>query len=152
MLLKIEKAPVLPGMRAKSFHLPCSSVSASGRFHLPTKMSSMADRVEEERRRKREHEFLTSRILTMPFRQAAYWIRKAFKGLQDVLFDEQYIFFKVKGTFGTWKMNRTPACKPYIILLLPTTMLIDCEGHSRMAGLWTILSDMMFSNRTLTRF
>ena len=69
----------------------------------------MEDRVADQRRRQQEQEFLESRRLTLPFRQGAYWIRRAFQNLQGVFFDEAFLFLKLKGKTGVLKLDRNPA-------------------------------------------
>lgn len=108
-MLRIERTPVLPGLRSKPILISCGSVSLSAKLFAPAKELSMADRVERQRQQRLEHEFLASRRLTLPFRQAGYWTRRSFEGFQGIMFDQHYLFLKCKGHFGTWKMDRNPA-------------------------------------------
>ena len=109
LFLRVESTPFLLGIRPKKIEIPCRSITASAKLFTPTKERSMAERVRERRQRQQEHEFLESRRLTLPFRQAAYWIRRGFNGLQELFFDQNYISLRLKGKIGTWKMDRNPA-------------------------------------------
>ncbi|MCJ1331100.1 hypothetical protein MMC10_007787 [Thelotrema lepadinum] len=109
LILRIETASIIPGLHSKPLLIPSNSITTSAKLFVPAKQMSMADRVADQRRRQQEQEYLETRRLTLPFRQAAYWIRRAFSNLQGVLFDETFLSLKLKGRSGALKMDRNPA-------------------------------------------
>ena len=50
-----------------------------------------------------------SKILTAPFRQASYWIWKAFQAFKRVWTRENVIRVQIKGRNGTWKLDKEAA-------------------------------------------
>ena len=50
-----------------------------------------------------------SRILTLPFRQASYWLWKAFEAFKKVWSKDGFIYIRVKGMNGTWKLDKNAA-------------------------------------------
>ena len=108
LMLRIESSRQLPGLRKKSTLVPSDSVTTSGRlFQLNSKISSgksAAIRSEEAKARA----FDGSRIWTLPLRQASYWTWRGFKGVQKIFTDDDFIFIKVDGRGGAWKLDRNP--------------------------------------------
>lgn len=109
LLIRIEGARLLPGVQPRSIIVPFTSLSASGwlhdSIHSPTSAKTIDHEAAAERRRLMER----SKILTLPFRQAAYFLRRGFRGLGRLFTDEGFIFLKISQTKGIWKYDKFPA-------------------------------------------
>jgi len=109
LLLRIDNAAMFPGIRPRSVVAPQHDVVLSDHaFTQPVKLSPtdlLAARKEEERR----HELERSRILTLPFRQAGYWMWRGFMVFKNIIWKDDFIYMQVVGRNGTFKLDRNAA-------------------------------------------
>lgn len=109
LLLKIDSAAMFPGFRPRPVVVPYTNVSLSSQLLKPAVKLSPAERAEIYRRQAHMRKIERSRILTLPFRQASYWIWRGFQVLKRAVFKEGYIYLRVKCKNGTWKVDKVPA-------------------------------------------
>jgi len=100
---------MFPGIRPRSVVASQHDIVLSDHaFTQPVKLSPVeliAARKEEERRR----EYERSRILTLPFRQANYWMWRGFMFFKNIIWKDDFIYLQVIGRNGTFKLDRNAA-------------------------------------------
>lgn len=52
---------------------------------------------------------IKTNLLTLPFRQANYWIWRGFVGVRRAFTNEGFLYLHVKGHNRTWKLGTNPA-------------------------------------------
>lgn len=72
-----------------------------------------AERARKRVQEAKEHHIDISKILTLPFRQASFWTRRGLKmilpAMRRVWNKEGFVYIKIKGRNGTWKLDRNKA-------------------------------------------
>jgi len=61
------------------------------------------------RREKQLQAFAKTNLLTLPFRQASYWMWRGFIGVRRAFTSEGFNYLHVKGYNRVWKLDREPA-------------------------------------------
>jgi hypothetical protein len=107
--LRLNATSIFPGIKARVIEVPHSDITVSGFLFRPLVKLSTEERLELRIEDRRKHEVAKTQILTLPFRQASYWIWRGIKELKDVLWKDRFIFLHVKGRNGVWKLDKTPA-------------------------------------------
>ena len=96
-------------VRSKYVEVPCDSVTFSQRLFTPPARQTAQQKLATLQREKQQAQWEKERIMTLPFRQAAYWTRRGFRGLQDMFSDEGWVRLRVKDRRGYWKLDQNPA-------------------------------------------
>ncbi|MCJ1254737.1 hypothetical protein MMC24_002553, partial [Lignoscripta atroalba] len=109
LLLRIENARMLPGFRPKAVSVPHNTVVLSAQLLASEMKLRPVELAEVRQQQAKMREIEKSRILTMPFRQASYWLWKAFEGLKRIWSKDGFIYIRIKGRNGTWKLDRNAA-------------------------------------------
>ena len=107
--LAIEYTPLVPGKRPETLLVAAGEVEASDRIYNNANKRSEAEMAEIRRRETQMRELDKTRIMTRPFRQANYWSWKGFMGLRKLVASEGFIYLKIKGKNGVWKLDRNAA-------------------------------------------
>lgn len=107
--MQIEYTPLLPGGQIKSLLVAPGDVVASERIYGSVVKRSEAEMAEIRRRQDQMRELDRTRIMTRPFRQANYWSWKGFMGFRNFVGSESFIYLKIKGKNGVWKLDRGAA-------------------------------------------
>ena len=107
--LQIDNVAILPKFRPKSVVAASSDIIFSEfLFIAPIKLSPAERRIAQQQEdRKREHD--KSRILTLPFRQASYWMWRGFQSIKKALWKSDFIYVQVKGRNLPFKLDRDAA-------------------------------------------
>ncbi len=84
-------------------------MEASSRIFRNETKRSEAETAEIRRRENQKRELDRTRIMTRPFRQASYLSWKGFTKFKKLVFSEGFIYLKVKGRNGVWKLDRNAA-------------------------------------------
>ena len=61
------------------------------------------------RREERLRAFAKTNLLTLPFRQAAYWMWRGFMSVRRAFTNERFHYIHVKGHRRVWKLDSDPA-------------------------------------------
>ena len=61
------------------------------------------------RREKQLQAFAKTNLLTLPFRQASYWMWRVFIGVRRAFTSEGFNYLHVKGHNRVWKLDKEPA-------------------------------------------
>lgn len=61
------------------------------------------------RREERLRAFAKTNLLTLPFRQAAYWMWRVYLGVRRAFTSEGFYYLHVKGYNRIWKLDNDPA-------------------------------------------
>lgn len=86
-----------------------SDVEASDRIYGREAKRSEAEMAEIRRRQDHMRELDRTRIMTRPFRQARYLSWKGFIGFRKFVGSENFIYLRIKGKNGVWKLDRNAA-------------------------------------------
>ena len=110
LLLQIERTPFIPLMQPVTVEVPHSDVTLA----LPAFNSDIEDKVksimaERQHREERLHAYAKTNLLTLPFRQAAYWLWRLFTSTKRAFTSEGFNYLHIKGYSRTWKLDREPA-------------------------------------------
>lgn len=84
-------------------------MEASDRIYGSEIKRSEAEMAEIRRRQDQMRELDRTRIMTRPFRQASYLSWKGFTGFRRFVGSESFIYLKVKGKNGVWKLDKNAA-------------------------------------------
>ena len=107
--LQIDNVATLPKFRPKSIVAASSDIIFSEfLFITPIKLSPAEKRAaqqQEDRKREREK----SRLLTLPFRQASYWMWRGFLSIKKALWKNDFIYVQVKDCNMPFKLDRDAA-------------------------------------------
>ncbi|MCJ1286636.1 hypothetical protein MMC26_005982 [Xylographa opegraphella] len=109
LLLRIDSAEMLPGIRPKSVVVPYQDVILSEFIYTAPTKSSPAELVAAHREEDRWREIAKNNIMTLPFRQASYWMWKGFMLIKNVIWKDDFILVQVIGKNGTFKFDRNSA-------------------------------------------
>lgn len=60
------------------------------------------------RREARLRAFAKTNLLTLPFRQANYWMRRGFVGVRRALSSKGFHYLHVRGNNRVWKLDKDP--------------------------------------------
>ena len=97
---------MLPGIRPKSVTVPHDSATLSAPlFNSAPKMDNLARQQEIDLIRG----WQKNNLMTLPFREAGYWTWKGLKTVKKTWNQEAFIYMRVKGKNGTWKLDSDPA-------------------------------------------
>ena len=109
LLLRIDSAEMLLTLRPKPVVAPHHDVILSEfLYRAPTK-SSTAEFVAARREEDRWREIAKKNLMTLPFRQASYWIWRGFVLMKNVVWKDDFIHVQVVGKNGTFKFDRNAA-------------------------------------------
>ena len=100
---------MLPRLQAAPVTVTPSDVILSSYLSQDDLKRTPAETAEIQRRLAKMKEIERSRILTLPFRQASYWIWRAFQALKRVWSKEGFIYVQIKGRNGIWKLDQNAA-------------------------------------------
>jgi hypothetical protein len=103
--LRIESG----NLRSKTIDVPYETVTTSQRLFVASRTATAAEKLQEIQKAKEKWEFQRRHIMTLPFRQAAHFIGQGFRGFKRIVSDDDWIFLRVKGLRGRWKVDSKPA-------------------------------------------
>ena len=109
MNLYLEYSPLVPGKQTESLLVAPTDVVASDRIYTDDTKRSEAEMAEIRRRQAQIRELDRTRIMTRPFRHFNYWSWKGFTQVRNMVTSEGFIYLKVKGRNGVWKLDKNAA-------------------------------------------
>lgn len=110
LLLRIERAPASPFRQPKVVTVLPSDVTISSHlFNKDPEQKLEAAIAEIAQREKRLRAFAKTNLLTLPFRQAGYWLWRGFVGVKRAFTREGFHYLHVKGYNRVWRLDRNPA-------------------------------------------
>ena len=93
--------------------MPYSDVGLSSPIQKVREILTAAELAQRRAQEAKEHHIDMSYILTLPFRQISFWIRRGFKkilpAMRRVWNKEGFAYVKIKGRNGTWKLDKDKA-------------------------------------------
>lgn len=108
--MRIERTPILPFKQPKLVTVPPGDVTISSRiFNDDAKQKLEATIAEIARREERLRAFAKTNLLTLPFRQAGYWMWRGFTGIRSAFAREGFHYLHVAGNNRVWKLDKDPA-------------------------------------------
>lgn len=108
-MLQIEIVKTLPGRTSSPMLVRSADVTLSSPLYEDNRKLGRDDEAEVRRRIYDMHRLNQTRILTKPFREARYWLWRAFRGLKSVFRPDPVISLKIQGERGYWKLYQDRA-------------------------------------------
>ena len=109
LLLQVERNPILPFKQRKLITVPPHDVTISSHlFNHDAEQKLEATIAEITRRDKRLRAFAKANVLTLPFRQAGYWMWRGFIGIRRAFTNEGFHYLHIRGNYRAWKMDKNP--------------------------------------------
>lgn len=105
-MLRVEAHPLLPLLTPPTQLLLPENLTVSEKLHQPLIELPLAQKIAERRQVEQERDYNRSRIYSLPFRQAKYWIRRGFLGLRGLFSDEGFISLRVQHRTRKYKLDR----------------------------------------------
>ena len=107
LMLQIEKVKIFPRIGNLPLVVRSADVTLSGQLYQDHQILGRDHEAEIRRRLYEMHRANQTRILTRPFREAKYWIWRAFRGITRVFAPDPVIIVRIKGVTGYLKMYKT---------------------------------------------
>ena len=109
LLLQIERVPTFPFKQPKLVTVPPGDVTISAHvFNDNAEQKLEATITEMARREEQLYAFAKSNLLTLPFRQAAYWIWRGFVGIKSAFTGGGFHYLHIRGNIRAWKIKKDP--------------------------------------------
>lgn len=110
LLLQIERTPLIPYRKPRITTVPHTDVILSSTlFDSDSERRIEAAIAEIKLREEKLAAFAKTNLMTLPFRQAGFWIWRSFIGLRRAFTSEGFLYLHLKGNNRVWKMDRDPA-------------------------------------------
>ena len=110
LLLRIERTPLIPHRKPRVTTVPHTDVTVSSKlFDNDSERNIQAALADLNHRQKKLAAFAKTHLMTLPFRQAGYWIWRGCVGLKRAYTSEGFLYLHLKGNNRVWKMDRDPA-------------------------------------------
>jgi hypothetical protein len=109
LMLQIETVKTLPGRMSSPMLVRSADVTLSSPLYENNRKLGKDDEAEIRRRLYDMHRLNQTRILTKPFREARYWLWRAFRGSKRVFGPDPVILLNIQGERGYWKLYQTGA-------------------------------------------
>ena len=109
LLLRIDSAEMLPRLRPKPVVAPYQDVILSEFIYTAPAKSSPAELAAARREEDRWRELAKTNIMTLPFRQASYWMWRGFMLVKNIIWKDSFVYVQVIGKNGTFKFDRNAA-------------------------------------------
>lgn len=107
LMLQIEKVKVFPGTINHPLVVKSADVTLSTPLYQDNQTLGNDHQAEIRRRLLELHRANQTQILSRPFREARYWIWRAFRGFTRVFAPDPVIFVRIMGEKGYLKMYKT---------------------------------------------
>lgn len=107
LMLEIEKVKTFPGIRNPPLVVRSADVTLSTRLYQDNQILGRDHEAEIRRRIHEMHRANQTKIMTRPFREAKYWIWRAFRGFTRVFAPDPVIIIRIKEEKGYLKMYKT---------------------------------------------
>lgn len=107
--LQIERADLLRRKKPSSLVVAAEDVTLSSPMFQNDDRLSEAEILEIRWRQNQIKESNKTRIMTAPFRHANYFMWRALRGAKAFFSNEGFIYMRVNGKNGVWKINRSAA-------------------------------------------
>lgn len=109
LLLQIERTPMLPFKQRKLVTVPPGDVTISSHiFNDDAEQKLEATIAGISRREERLRAFAKTNILTLPFRQAGFWMGRGFMGIRKAFTSEGFHYLHIRGNSRVWKLAKDP--------------------------------------------
>ena len=110
LLIQIERAPALPFRKPKIVTASPGDVTLSSHLFDNNRQQRVeAVLAEIHHREERLRAFEKTNLLTLPFRQAGYWMWRGFLGVRRAFTGQGFGLLHVKGKNLNWKLDKDPA-------------------------------------------
>lgn len=105
--LKLESAPLLPGIRPRTVSVPAKFVTLSDRLYAE-KSGGVPLHLLELRSRRAEKimKLKHGNIMSLPIRQLGFHLWNGFQVLKEVFSNNPFIYLRAKGHYATWKLDK----------------------------------------------
>jgi len=101
---------VLPFRQPKVVKVPHNDLTVSLRLYNDNAEQRIEAEIEQmTQREERLQAFAKTNLLTLPFRQAGYWMWRGFMGVRRAFTNEGFIYLHIKGYNRVWKLGSDPA-------------------------------------------
>ncbi|KAA6416052.1 MAG: hypothetical protein FRX48_00771 [Lasallia pustulata] len=107
--LQLECAPMLPRLKPATVTVSPSELILSSYLYQDEVKRTSSETAEIRRRLAKMKEMEKTHLMTLPFREASFWIWRAFLALKRVFSKEGFIYVQIKGRNGTWKLDQNAA-------------------------------------------
>jgi hypothetical protein len=108
-MLQIEAVKVFPGQKNPPMVVRSADVTLSSPLFQDHRKLGRDEEAEVRRRLYDMHRLNQTKILTRPFREAKYWLWRAFRGTRRVFGPDPVIVMRITGKSGYWKMYQAGA-------------------------------------------
>ena len=106
-MLEIEKVKIFPRISNPPLVVRCEDVTLSTQLYQDNQTLGRDYEAEIRRRLYEMHRANQTKIMTRPFREAKYWIWRAFRGFTRVFGPDPVIVVRIKGEKESLKMYKT---------------------------------------------
>lgn len=97
----------MPLLTPRTVSVPPTDVTISSPLFTGDNDQIMAEMAELQRRKERANAFnKDGGLLTLPFRQALYWMGRSVAAVKKALFNEGFLKFHLKSRSVTWKIEK----------------------------------------------
>lgn len=97
----------MPLISPQSVSVPSADVSISSPLFTGNDDQILAEMAELQRRKERANAFDNNGgLLTLPVRQASYWMGRSIAAVKKALFNEGFLKLHLKGRNITWKLEK----------------------------------------------
>ncbi|KAI4156193.1 MAG: hypothetical protein LQ341_000039 [Variospora aurantia] len=105
--LKLESAPLFPGIKPRTVSVPAGSVTLSDRLYA-NKSGGVPLHVQELRSKRAEKimKLKSGNLMSLPIRQLGFHLWNGFQMLKEVFRSSPFIYLRAKGYQGTWKLDK----------------------------------------------
>jgi len=106
--LSLESRPMLPFslLKPRTINVAPTDITLSSRVHLDLAHGPASRAAERRESQEKMREIERTHLLTSPFRKVSYLSWKSFRNLRRVWTREGFVYVRVKGKNGTWKIDR----------------------------------------------
>ncbi|KAL8960713.1 MAG: hypothetical protein Q9193_002629 [Seirophora villosa] len=104
--LKLESAPLLPGIRPRTVSVPAKFVTLSDRLYAKKSGGVPLHLLElRSKRAEKAMKLKHGNIMSLPIRQLGFHLWNGFQVLKEVFSNNQFIYLRAKGHYATWKLD-----------------------------------------------
>lgn len=107
LMLQIEKVKIFPGTKNPPLIVRSADITLSTQLYQNNQTLGRDYEAEIRRRLIEMHRANQTKILSRPFREAGYWIWRAFRGFTRIFAHDPVIRVNIKGESGSLKMYKT---------------------------------------------
>lgn len=101
---------MVPFIRPRIVTVPTGDVTLSARLYDENDEKRIEAKIKElTHQEERLEAFAKTDLLTLPFRQGAYWTKRAYMAVKRAFTNERFHHLHIKGYNRVWKLDSDPA-------------------------------------------